>query len=56
MGIFIEIDARDHSLRNSMDRQVEEARREENLSATSDARGHLAAAQEHLKTLQKELS
>ncbi|XP_021607630.1 uncharacterized protein LOC110611549 [Manihot esculenta] len=41
---------------NSVDRQIEEARCEENLSATSDARGHLAVAQEHLKTLQGELS
>ncbi|XP_021612101.1 uncharacterized abhydrolase domain-containing protein DDB_G0269086-like [Manihot esculenta] len=35
---------------------IEEARLEENIIATSDARGHLAAAQEHLKTLREELA
>ncbi|XP_043811063.1 uncharacterized protein LOC122723326 [Manihot esculenta] len=55
MGLFMEVDARDHSLRESIDRRIEEARLEENLSATSDARGNLAAAREHSKSLQIEL-
>ncbi|XP_043805310.1 flocculation protein FLO11-like [Manihot esculenta] len=54
-GLFMEVDARDHSLRESVDRQIEEARRDENLTATSDARGHLAAAREQIQTLQVEL-
>ncbi|XP_021596622.1 protein BCAP-like [Manihot esculenta] len=56
MGIFMEIDARDRALRDSVDRRIEEARLEENLSATSDAWSNLAAAQEHSKSLQVELS
>ena len=52
----MEVDARDHSLRESVDRRVEEARLEENLSATSDTRGNLAAAHEHAKSLEAELS
>ena len=56
MGLFMEVDARDHALRESMDRRVEEARLEENLSATSDARSNLVAAQEHSKSLQAELT
>lgn len=56
MGIFMKIDARDQALRSSMDRQVEEARHEENLIATSDARGQLAVAHEHLKSLKEELA
>ncbi|XP_043815052.1 rootletin-like [Manihot esculenta] len=55
MGVFMEIDARDRALRDSVDRRIEEARLEENLSATSDARSNLAAAQEHSKSLQIEL-
>ncbi|XP_043805238.1 cell wall protein RBR3-like [Manihot esculenta] len=54
-GLFMEVDARDHSLRESVDRQIEEARRDENLIATSDARGHLVAAREQIQTLQVEL-
>lgn len=38
-GVFMEIDVRDWSLQSTVDRQVEEARREENLMATGDARG-----------------
>ncbi|XP_021621496.1 uncharacterized protein LOC110621528 [Manihot esculenta] len=56
MGIFMEIDARDRALKDSVDRRIEEARLEENLSATSDARSNLAATQEHSKSLQVELS
>ncbi|XP_043814063.1 uncharacterized protein LOC122723984 [Manihot esculenta] len=56
MGLFTEVDARDHSLRESVDRRIEEARLEENLSATSNARGNLAAAREHSKSLQAELT
>ncbi|XP_021631901.1 uncharacterized protein LOC110629302 [Manihot esculenta] len=56
MGFFMEVDARDESIQSTVDRQIEEARLEENLIATSDARGHLAAAQEHLKTLREELA
>lgn len=52
----MEIDARDQSLQSSMDRQVEEARREEHLLATDDARGQLAAAHGQLKSLQEELA
>ncbi|XP_021609057.1 uncharacterized protein LOC110612586 [Manihot esculenta] len=55
-GLFMEVDARDHALQESVDRRVEEARLEENLSATSDARSNLAAAQEHSKSLQAELA
>ena len=51
----MEVDARDHSLQESVDRRFEEARLEENLSATSDARGNLAAAREHSRSLQIEL-
>ncbi|XP_043813728.1 uncharacterized protein LOC122723882 [Manihot esculenta] len=56
MGLFMEVDARDHSLREFVDRRIEEARLEENLSATSDARGNLAMAHEHSKSLQVKLS
>ncbi|XP_021629618.1 coiled-coil domain-containing protein 150-like [Manihot esculenta] len=56
MCLFMEVDAQDESIRSTVDRQVEEARLEENLIATSDARGHLAAAQGHLKTLREELA
>ncbi|XP_021629665.1 uncharacterized abhydrolase domain-containing protein DDB_G0269086-like [Manihot esculenta] len=56
MGLFMKVDARDESNRSTVDRQVEEAHLEENLIATSDARGHLAAAQGHLKTLREELA
>ncbi|XP_043816057.1 uncharacterized protein LOC110623175 [Manihot esculenta] len=55
MGLFMEVDARDHSLRESVDLRIEEARLEENLSATSDVRGNLAAAREHSRSLQIEL-
>ncbi|XP_043806191.1 uncharacterized protein LOC122721716 [Manihot esculenta] len=55
MGLFMEVDARDHSLQESVDRRIEEARLEENLSATSDARGNLTAAREHASSLQIEL-
>ena len=51
----MEVDARDYSFRESVDRQIEEARLDENLSATSDARGNLAAAREHTQSLQVEL-
>ncbi|XP_021593075.1 uncharacterized abhydrolase domain-containing protein DDB_G0269086-like [Manihot esculenta] len=51
-GIFMEMDARDRALREFMDRRIEEARLEENLSATSDARGNLAAVQEDYRSLQ----
>ncbi|XP_021603177.2 uncharacterized abhydrolase domain-containing protein DDB_G0269086-like [Manihot esculenta] len=54
-GIFMEMDARDRVLRESMDRRIEEARLEENLSATSDARGNLAAIREDYKSLQVDL-
>ncbi|XP_043806657.1 uncharacterized protein LOC122721798 [Manihot esculenta] len=54
-GLFMEVDARDHSLRESVDRRIEEARLEENLSATSDARGNLAVARVHTQSLQAEL-
>ncbi|XP_043808372.1 uncharacterized protein LOC122722241 [Manihot esculenta] len=54
--MLLMVDARDHSLRESVDRRVEEACLEENLSATSDARGNLAAAHEHAKSLEAELS
>ncbi|XP_043807685.1 uncharacterized protein LOC110603270 [Manihot esculenta] len=37
------------------DRRIEEARLEENLSATSDARGNLVAAREQIQSLQVEL-
>ena len=52
----MEVDARDLSLRESVDRRIEEARLEENLSATSDARSNLAAAREHSRSLAAELS
>ncbi|XP_043808370.1 uncharacterized protein LOC122722240 [Manihot esculenta] len=55
MGLFMEVDARDHSLRESVDRWIEEARLEENLSATSDAKGNLTAARAHTQSLQAEL-
>ncbi|XP_021602721.1 myosin heavy chain, striated muscle-like [Manihot esculenta] len=54
-GLFMEIDARDHTLRDSVNRRVEEARLEENLSATSDARGNLAAVKEDYRSLQFDL-
>ncbi|XP_043813698.1 uncharacterized protein LOC122723864 [Manihot esculenta] len=56
MGLFMEVDARDHTLQESVDRRVEEAHLEENLSATSDAQSNLAAAREHSKSLQAELT
>ncbi|XP_043814598.1 uncharacterized protein LOC122724106 [Manihot esculenta] len=56
MDLFMEVDACDQSLRDTVDRRIEEAQHEENLIATNDARGHLAAVQEHLKSLQGELS
>ncbi|XP_021602537.1 putative golgin subfamily A member 6-like protein 19 [Manihot esculenta] len=52
----MEIDARDQSLQSLVDRQIEEASHEENLLATGDARGQLAAAQGQLKSLQEELA
>ncbi|XP_021597626.1 probable DNA double-strand break repair Rad50 ATPase [Manihot esculenta] len=55
-GIFMEMDARDRALRDFVDRRIEEAHLEENLSATSDARSNLATAQEHTKSLEEELS
>ena len=51
----MEVDARDRSLQESVDRRIEEARLEENLSATSDARGNLVAAREQIQSLQVEL-
>ncbi|XP_043812760.1 protein MLP1 homolog [Manihot esculenta] len=51
----MEANARDLSLRESVYRRIEEARRDENLSATIDARGNLAAAREHTASLQTEL-
>ena len=39
----MEMDARDRALKDSVDRRIEEARLEENLSASSDARDNLAA-------------
>lgn len=51
----MEVDARDLSLRESVDRRIEEAHRDENLTATSDARGHLAAAREQIQSLRVEL-
>ncbi|XP_021621469.1 uncharacterized protein LOC110621498 [Manihot esculenta] len=51
----MQIDARDHALRDSVNRRVEEARLEENLSATSDARGNLAAVEEDYRSLQFDL-
>ncbi|XP_043817458.1 myosin-10-like [Manihot esculenta] len=56
MGLFMVVDARDLSLLESVDRRIEEARLEENLSATSDARSNLAAAREHARSLEAELS
>ncbi|XP_021623915.1 transcriptional regulatory protein AlgP-like [Manihot esculenta] len=50
-GLFMEVDARDQSLRDSVDHRIEEARLEENLAATSDVRGNLAAVREHAKSL-----
>ncbi|XP_021625020.1 tropomyosin-like [Manihot esculenta] len=55
MGVFMEIDVRDCTLRDSVDRRIEEAHLEENLSATSNAQGNLAAAREHSRSLQIEL-
>ncbi|XP_021597647.1 ribosome-binding protein 1-like [Manihot esculenta] len=55
-GLFMEVDARDHTLQESVDHRVEEARLEENPSATSDARSNLAVAREHSKSLQAELA
>ncbi|XP_043811049.1 tropomyosin alpha-3 chain-like [Manihot esculenta] len=55
LGLSMEADARDLSLRESVDRRIEEARRDENLSATVDARGNLAAAREHTASLQTKL-
>ncbi|XP_043805308.1 uncharacterized protein LOC110608243 [Manihot esculenta] len=54
-GLFMEVDIRDRSLRESVDHRIEEARLEENISATSDARGNLAAAREQIQSLQVEL-
>ncbi|XP_043805712.1 kinesin-like protein KIFC1 [Manihot esculenta] len=54
-GLFMEVDIRDRSLRESVDRRIEEARLEENISATSDARGNLVAAREQIQSLQVEL-
>ncbi|XP_043817789.1 triadin-like [Manihot esculenta] len=54
-GLFMEVDVRDRSLRESVDRRIEEARLEENISATSDARGNLVAAREQIQSLQVEL-
>ncbi|XP_043815433.1 MAP7 domain-containing protein 1-like [Manihot esculenta] len=54
--MLLMVDARDESTRSTVDRRIEEARLEENLTATNDARGHLAAAQEHMKTLREELA
>ncbi|XP_043816666.1 MAP7 domain-containing protein 1-like [Manihot esculenta] len=45
-GLFMEVDARNRSLRESVDRRIEEARLEENISATNDARGNLAEEKE----------
>lgn len=56
MGVLMKINARDRSFRSTVDCQIEEAHLEENLSVTSDARGQLAAAEEHMKTLQEELN
>ncbi|XP_043816614.1 golgin subfamily A member 5-like [Manihot esculenta] len=54
-GLLMEVDIRDRSLRESVDRRIEEARLEENISATSDARGNLVAAREQIQSLQVEL-
>ncbi|XP_043806300.1 ciliary rootlet coiled-coil protein 2-like [Manihot esculenta] len=55
-GIFMEMDSQDRALMDSVDRHIKEARLEENLSATSDARSNLATAHEHAKSLEAELS
>ncbi|XP_021620551.1 ciliary rootlet coiled-coil protein 2-like [Manihot esculenta] len=54
-GIFMEMDARDRALRDTVDRRIEEASLEENLSASSDARDNLAAVQEDYRSLQFDL-
>ncbi|XP_043806618.1 uncharacterized protein LOC122721776 [Manihot esculenta] len=54
-GLLMEVDIRDRSLRESIDRRIEEARLEENISATNDARGNLVAAREQIQSLQVEL-
>ncbi|XP_043808005.1 uncharacterized protein LOC122722137 [Manihot esculenta] len=54
-GLLMEVDIRDRSLRESVDRRIEEARLEENISATNDARGNLVAAREQIQSLQVEL-
>ncbi|XP_043804996.1 tropomyosin-1, isoforms 9A/A/B-like [Manihot esculenta] len=55
-GLVTEVDIRDRSFRESVDRRIEEARQEENISATNDVRGNLAAAREQIQTLQAELN
>ncbi|XP_043807948.1 uncharacterized protein LOC122722124 [Manihot esculenta] len=55
MGVFLEIDAWDRALGDSVDRRIGEAHLEENLSATSDAWSNLAVPQEHSWSLQIEL-
>ncbi|XP_043807319.1 uncharacterized abhydrolase domain-containing protein DDB_G0269086-like [Manihot esculenta] len=46
---------REMLLMESVDRRIEEARLEENLSATSDARSNLVAAREQIQSLQVKL-
>ncbi|XP_043810672.1 golgin subfamily A member 5-like [Manihot esculenta] len=55
-GLVTEVDIRDRSFRESVDRRIEEARQEENISATNDVRGNLAAAREQIQTLQAKLN
>ncbi|XP_043805268.1 uncharacterized protein LOC122721494 [Manihot esculenta] len=54
-SIFMEMDARDRTLKESVDRRIEEARLEENLSATSDVRGNLAVVREDYRSLKFDL-
>lgn len=51
----MEIDTRDQSLQSSMDQLVDEARCEENIVATSEARGHIIDLKNQLEDLIKRL-
>ncbi|XP_043807477.1 uncharacterized protein LOC122722005 [Manihot esculenta] len=51
LGIYMEIDAWDQSFQSSMDWQIEEACREENLVATGDAHRHIIVLKRQLDDL-----
>lgn len=53
--MYIEIDAHNRSLQGSMDRHIEEARRDENLLATAMAHEHIINLKGQVADLTKQL-